>query len=114
MNKTNIKYSGIFILLLQFFIFPQAYAGKDFYKQSDWKQMDVILKKVESPKIPNKDFVITDFGAQANASTDSRPAIIQAIDAAVKAGGGRVIIPAGTWLSNGPIHLQSFIDLPFV
>jgi polygalacturonase len=111
MNKANIKYSGIFILLLQFFMFSQAHAGKDFYKQSDWKQMDVILKKIESPKIPNKDFVITNFGAQPNVATDSRPAIMQAIDAAVKAGGGRVIIPAGTWLSNGPIHLQSFIDL---
>jgi polygalacturonase len=111
MNKTRVKCSGIFILVLQFFIWSSAYAGGDFYKQSDWKQMDVILKKVESPQIPDKTFVITEFGAKKNPSDDSRPAILKAIEAAAKVGGGKVVIPAGKWLSNGPIHLQSFINL---
>ncbi|WP_323816415.1 glycoside hydrolase family 28 protein [Cellvibrio sp. NN19] len=96
---------------MQLSVLSFAQVNSKFYKQSDWKQMDVILKKVESPKIPDKSFVITDFGAKANSTDDSRPAIMSAINAAVKAGGGRVVIPAGKWISNGPIHLQSFIDL---
>lgn len=105
-----IKQILIFILL-QMAIVAVAQAGSDFYKQSDWKQMDVILKKVQSPNIPDKTFAITDFGAVKNQSQDARPAIMQAIAAAVKAGGGRVVIPSGTWLCNGPIQLQSFINL---
>ncbi|MEN0038363.1 MAG: glycoside hydrolase family 28 protein [Cellvibrio sp.] len=107
----NVTQSILFIILMLLSVLSFAQAKTTFYKQSDWKQMDVILKKVESPKIPDKKFVITDFGAKANSNSDSRPAIMNAINAAVKAGGGRVVIPAGKWLSNGPIHLQSFIDL---
>ncbi len=111
MNIGKLKFCVIVVLLLQIIIFQRAHASQDFYKQSDWKQVGVILKKIESPKIPDKDFLITDFGAQPNTNADSRPAIMQAIAAASKMGGGRVIIPAGKWLSNGPIHLQSFINL---
>lgn len=100
-----------FLLMLPLLTGGNAWAGSDFYKQSDWKQMDVILQKVESPNIPDKKFVITDFGAVKNSTADARPAIIKAIDAAAKAGGGKVIIPAGKWLSNGPVHLKSFINL---
>ncbi len=106
-----VKKSILLVFLMQLSVLSFAQVNSKFYKQSDWKQMDVILKKVESPKIPDKSFVITDFGAKANSTDDSRPAIMSAINAAVKAGGGRVVIPAGKWISNGPIHLQSFIDL---
>ena len=37
-------------------------------------------------------------------------ALASAIDAVSKAGGGRVLIPAGRWLT-GPVHLRSHIDL---
>ncbi len=88
-----------------------ASADTRFYKKSDWKQMDVILKKIESPRIPHKDFLITQYGAVGDGKSDARPAIMAAIQAATAAGGGRVVIPAGNWLSNGPIHLQSRINL---
>ncbi|HTF96849.1 MAG TPA: glycosyl hydrolase family 28 protein [Cellvibrio sp.] len=88
-----------------------ASAQPDYYRQSDWKQMDLILQKIESPKIPAKEFKITDFGAIKDSGKDARPAIANAIAAAVKAGGGKVVIPAGKWLSKGPVHLQSFINL---
>lgn len=101
----------VFFVVLQCFLVSTVYAKTDFYKKSDWKQMDVILKKVESPKIPDKNFIITQYGAVSAPESDARPAIMQTIAAAAKAGGGRVIIPRGTWLSNGPIQLQSRIDL---
>lgn len=74
----------------------------------DWRMVDEILASIELPRIPARDFPITDFGAKSG--TDALPAIKAAIEAASKAGGGRVIVPAGNWLSNGPVHLKSRIN----
>jgi polygalacturonase len=112
MNHYAIFFRCHYMLLLAVLLGSQsAQASTSFYKQSDWKQMDVIVKKLEAPKIPDRNFTITEFGAQPSETADARPAILQAIKAATKAGGGRVIIPAGTWLSKGPIQLHSFIEL---
>lgn len=77
----------------------------------DWAQADEIVKAIQLPKIPARDFVITDFGAKPGGETDARPAIMAAIKAASAQGGGRVVLPSGKWLSNGPIHLASGINL---
>src|ERR1700744_2971366 len=55
-------------------------------------------------------FNVRDFGATGNGTNLDSPAINHAIDAAVAAGGGTVIFPAGTYLS-GSIHLHSNIHL---
>lgn len=70
-----------------------------------------IEKKIKKPVIPDQTFLITDFGAISGLENNARPAIMSAIDEAVNAGGGRVIIPAGLWFSKGPIVLKSKIDL---
>ena len=59
---------------------------------------------------PDKDFVITRYGAEAGGKKTNTQAIAQAIDACNRAGGGRVIIPEGEWLT-GPIHLKSNVNL---
>ena len=51
------------------------------------------------------DFVITDYGAKPDGSKCSA-AFKAAFEAAEKAGGGRVVVPKGTWVS-GAIHLKS-------
>jgi polygalacturonase len=43
-------------------------------------------------------------------TTDCTAAIKQAVEACAQAGGGRVIIPAGSFLT-GPIHLKSGVNL---
>jgi polygalacturonase len=50
------------------------------------------------------------FGATGDGKSLDSPAIDRAIDAAAKAGGGTVLVPAGTYLS-GSIHLRSNIHL---
>lgn len=62
------------------------------------------------PTIPDKVFNIRDFGAVDNGLTDNTLAIQHAIDAADQAGGGRVVVPAGTYLC-GPITFCSRLDL---
>ncbi len=76
----------------------------------DWAMADEIVRNIELPRIPDKVFNIADHGAKADGS-DALPAIRAAIAAATKAGGGRVVIPPGTWLSKGPVHLRSRIEL---
>lgn len=76
----------------------------------DWAMADEIVAAIRLPEIPKRDFVITDFGAKDGGKENARPAILAAIAKASAEGGGRVIIPKGTWLSNGPVHLKSKID----
>lgn len=78
---------------------------------SGWNKLPEILKNIEPPSFPDKDFSIKDYGAKADSTTDCLPAITKAIDACNKAGGGRVIIPAGTYFVKGPIHLKSNVNL---
>lgn len=55
-------------------------------------------------------FVITDFGAEEDDQQATSQAIVTAISAAVEAGGGRIVIPAGEW-PTGKIHLKSNINI---
>ena len=59
---------------------------------------------------PDKDFLITDYGAKNGGEVNNTKAIAAAIEACHKSGGGRVVVPAGTWLT-GPIHFKSNVNL---
>ena len=78
---------------------------------ANWAVADKIVASIELPNIPDRDYVITDFGAKSDGASDARPAIAAAIKKASAEGGGRVIVPKGTWMSHGPIHLASRINL---
>ncbi len=63
-----------------------------------------------APAFPDQSFNITNFGAVADGKTKNTAAFAEAIEACSKAGGGSVIVPAGTWFT-GPIILQSHVNL---
>jgi polygalacturonase len=77
---------------------------------SEWSQMDELLTRIKSPVFPNREFPITKFGAAADGKMDCTAAIRKAITAAHKAGGGRVVVPVGVFVT-GAIHLQDNVDL---
>lgn len=54
---------------------------------------------------------IADFGAIADGSFNCEPAIDAAIQKMSDAGGGKIIFPKGTYFLEGPIHLESKINL---
>lgn len=66
--------------------------------------------KVTLPVIPDAEYNIKDYGAVNGGVVSNTEAIQKTIDTAAANGGGKVIIPAGIWLS-GPIRLQSKINL---
>lgn len=65
--------------------------------------------KMVLPTIPQKDFNITDFGGVGDGKTLNTEAFAKAINTISENGGGRLIVPAGTWIT-GPIELKSKID----
>ena len=75
-----------------------------------WKTAGEILARVKAPQFSAHDFAITDYGAVAGGAQDCSAAIAKAIAACNAAGGGRVVVPAGDWLT-GAIHLKSNVDL---
>jgi polygalacturonase len=99
-----------------------------------WARAQQIVDRFAKPlPFPKADFDITKFGAKSCAlrkvqgyvtieekgeldtpvqgAHDSYPAIRAAIAAANKAGGGRVLIPAGNWYCKGPIVLLSNVHV---
>lgn len=57
------------------------------------------------------DYLITDFGACGDGSTNDAPAIQKAVDTCTAAGGGRVVVPAGKVFLSGSIVLKSNVEL---
>jgi polygalacturonase len=71
---------------------------------------DAILKRIRPPKFAARDFDVTKHGARGDGQMLSTEAIGKAIAACAQAGGGRVVIPRGDFLT-GAIHLQSGVEL---
>lgn len=77
---------------------------------NDWAMADAIRRKTTVPRFPNVDFDIRRYGAIGDGRTDNSKAFATAIQACSAAGGGRVLVTGGDYLT-GPIHLKSNINL---
>jgi unsaturated rhamnogalacturonyl hydrolase len=75
-----------------------------------WEAVPGILARLKMPGFPDRPFPILEFGAVADGTTDCTEAIRLAIEACHAAGGGRVVVPAGVFLT-GAIHLKSNVNL---
>lgn len=78
-----------------------------------YKEIDA---RIKAPQFKNKQYVVTKYGAKANAKENkalaaaNQKAINKAIAACNKAGGGKVIVPAGVYYT-GAITLKSNVNL---
>ncbi len=75
-----------------------------------WDAVPEILARIKAPQFPARDFPITDYGAKGDGTTDCTEAVGQAIAACNAAGGGRVVVSGGVFLT-GPVHLKSNVNL---
>ncbi|WP_315054609.1 glycoside hydrolase family 28 protein [Chryseobacterium indoltheticum] len=84
----------------------QVYAqNKDIYTGIEFK-----MPQVAETSFPANTVSIKDFGGIAGGNVKNTEAFKKAIDALVKKGGGKLVVPRGMWLT-GPIVLQSNINL---
>jgi polygalacturonase len=75
-----------------------------------YENIEFKMAKVQEPVIPKNVLNLKDFGAVNGGYVLNTKAFADAIDAASKKGGGKIIIPPGIWLT-GPIILKSNIEL---
>ena len=77
---------------------------------TNWNELPAILSRIRAPTFPNRDYNIISFGAPTNGTTLATTFIQKAIDSCSNSGGGRVVIPAGTFLT-GALTLKSNVNL---
>lgn len=94
-------------LLLVLFLIPTvAFAGK--WNDNEYKQIE---KSILLPTIPNRQVVITTYGAKTSASAaQNQKSINRAISVVNAKGGGSVIVPKGKFIT-GAIRLLSNVNL---
>ncbi len=73
-------------------------------------EIEFEMPTVAEPQIPGNEVKITDFGAVSGGQVLNTNAFASAINDVTSKGGGKVIIPAGIWLT-GPITLKSNLKL---
>ena len=106
LSRTIVFVTTISSLLISIPLIAQNAAATD----DGWAKLPAILKRINPPKFPAKDFNVLQFGAVGDGKTDCSKALTDAIDKCSKAGGGRVVVPAGVFMT-GAVHLKSNVNL---
>ena len=68
-----------------------------------WSRADEIVAQIQEPVIPSSRFLFSEFGGQGDGIRDNKAAFDRVIEACAAAGGGSILVEAGTYLVNGPI-----------
>ena len=99
------------------FVFSLLISGCDQQKEKGSKltelsfdNIEFNMPEIQLPVIPDYTVNIVDFGAVSDGVTLNTKAFADAINAVSEKGGGKVIVPAGIWLT-GPIILKSNLEI---
>ncbi|MFI7124993.1 glycoside hydrolase family 28 protein [Nonomuraea sp. NPDC050153] len=75
-----------------------------------WARVPLIRRRIRPPRFPRRTFPVTRYGAAGDGTAMCTDAFRQAVAACAAAGGGRVLVPAGMYLT-GAIHLAGNVEL---
>jgi polygalacturonase len=107
----TVALRGTLLFCLALVFVPTSWAdGGPSDAKAAWAQLPGLLKSFSAPHFPNRKLLITNYGAVGDGTTDCTEAFRKAIQACTDLGGGRVVVPAGTFLT-GAIHLKNNVDL---
>ena len=109
MINTSYKYLFLIAVLV---VMSSRVKGRqiDPVEATIYEGVEIEMPQVQLPSFPDHEVNITAYGAVGNGIEKNTAAFAKAIDEVAQAGGGRVIVPRGIWLT-GPVTLQSNINL---
>jgi polygalacturonase len=102
----SLVFTFLYCLLMSYFVAAQQSVPV----LQGWDAYPAILKQISPPAFPQKDFLITQFGAVGDNKTDCTNAFKKAIDQCHASGGGRVLVPTGVYRTCA-IHLLSNVNV---
>lgn len=70
-----------------------------------------ILTHIRVPQIPGNVLTLTDYGAVGDSLTDNKAVFDSVLQLCKEQRGGRIVVPPGIYVVNGPIHLVSNVCL---
>ena len=85
--------------------------GFEAFGQVDFSQAGTIINSIRSTGFPADTIRVTELGAVGDGITDSRKAILQAIEMCHQKGGGVVLLEGGTFYCKGSISLKNNVNL---
>lgn len=100
-----IKFLGAALLLTSLTTTAQAQDYTTYYQN-----LPVALQQVTAPVIPANSITLTEVGGVGDGVALNTEAFQKGISQLSKQGGGRLVVPAGVWLT-GPIMLKDNIEL---
>lgn len=107
-----MKKTFLFIIVSSYILLASCSQPKSTEVYSDgWAMVPEIMKNIKVPTFPDKVFNVLDYGAKSDTTFNSLPAILAAINECNLQGGGKVLIPEGSYLSKGSIILKSHVNL---
>ena len=107
MTLTKTIFSGIASAVL---VILAAVSCNNYEFAELYEDLPFEMPQVQRPDIPLREIDIRDFGGVGDGVTLNSEAFAQAIEALSQAGGGRLVVPTGIWLT-GPITMKDNIDL---
>ena len=97
------------IQLLMLSLLVPTLAAAKVWDEAQYKQIE---QSIRVPQFSDKEYVITKYGAKADApAAKNQKAIQKAIDLCARKGGGKVVVPAGQKFLTGAITLKSGVNL---
>jgi polygalacturonase len=113
-NNPNVLFrpgKTLFLTALSLLVFVSMSRADEMANVSQgWAKLPGLLSSFSDPEFPRHNFPVTKYGAVGDGKADCTEAFRSAIEACSQAGGGRVVVPAGTYLT-GAIHLKSNVNL---
>lgn len=106
----RIQYSLkiISLVLLIFFI---GCTNQSHTEMNQFDSKEAILARIIPPVFNDKVFLITAFVDEGDSAINWKPAFDKAMAASKSSGGGRIVVPAGDYFLDGPIHFVSNTEL---